>query len=326
MTTNKHRTASLAHLLIGLLMVLASLPALSCGPYFGSGLLEDRQKSLESLWAGSFDYEVRRLVPAPSGLAYSTTVNGQRVYHSTRMREVLEESILGPDQLGEIQRLYALPSAAAVLAAPNDFRLPESARHYVAGAVAWHSGDLEQAAVQFARSAEETATAKRPWPLLAQYMLGRVAAELLFFKIFANEREGAAPDASFDPVDAQVAFHRTRDRVQAGEPDPLSLGVASLGEEARVLHRTGDIEQAFRLYAQQAAAGDRGAVVSLLFLTRRAQANRDAFSQLLSFPLGRELAVIYAYTHFGPVHTEARRKLLAASRANASDQGTSGEP
>ncbi|MDZ7792072.1 MAG: hypothetical protein U5L08_16535 [Xanthomonadales bacterium] len=296
--------------LLAAALALGALPALACGPYYGSELLEDRQKSLDSLWAGSFDYEARRLVPAPPGLTYRSTVRGEWVSHWSRKREVLEEQILGPDQLGQIRRLYAMPSASDVVAAPNDFRLPQSAVHYVAGAVAWYAGELDQAEKQFRQSAEFTATDNAPWPILAQYMLGNVAAAPLLEDGWAIAEEPKARELA----QARTLFQRTRDRVRDGEPDPLSLGVDSLGEEARILFRADDVEQAFQLYAQQAAAGDQGAVMSLFFLTRRARTDRASFEELLSFPIGRELALLYAYTHFDPVQSSGRGEFWDAYR------------
>lgn len=52
-------------------------------------------------------------------------------------------------------------------------------------------------------------------------------------------------------------FQRTRQLVAQGMPDPLQLGVVSLGEEARVQWLSGKLNRAVALYAEQAGRGSR---------------------------------------------------------------------
>lgn len=89
---------------------------------------------------------------------------------------------------------------------------------------------------------------------------------------------GAAPDLL---TQAQKAFEQARQLSADGFSDPLELGVASLGEEARVVRTAGDWNRAIELYATQNLLGSTVGYSSL----------KQLMSELMALP-DDQLAVL----------------------------------
>lgn len=313
---------TLARGLVAVIAVIATTQALACGQNFGLRLLHDRDRSLQTLWDGDFRIEAGRLVPAPAGLAWPD------------IRDAAGEPVAAMQQRAYLQARWlepALQELAEAASAADDADaawvagegLPEAARAYLAGAVAWRShqarpdavtatpsqvedADRESAATTtagtgadgdrllatamhwFGRAAETGAAEHTPWPLLGQYMLGR--------------SHGRRATLSGDVAEAEVeaglaAFARVRERVLAGAADPLGLGAASLSESARLLADLGRVNEAARLYAEHAALGSAGAAGSLLELVSTGVREESTLRQLLAGSPGRQVVLLYAYTH-----------------------------
>src|SRR5262245_43359628 len=90
------------------------------------------------------------------------------------------------------------------------------ARLYIAGAVAFHQGNIERAISRFQAILQLPENDQRSRATWATFMLGRSYGLL------------------GDIEKAGEAFKQTRDFAINGLPDPLGLAVASYGEEARL--------------------------------------------------------------------------------------------
>jgi len=269
-----------------MVFVMACATALACGPDYGSRLLEDRAGALLGLQAGSFATEAPGLVEPPAGLPRASEVLD---------RSEMERQFLTGTQYELLQSVRAAGSAQAAF--ERAAALPESVRHYMAGANAWDAYGSEKRAraeEYFAAAAAMDGQTSDPWPLMGEFMLARFYAR----QVLAVDDPRADTEVLALADKAIAGFERTRERVIAGEPDPLGLSIASLGEQARILWRLMRIDESVRLYAEQAALGSQVGRMSLFFVTRLARADRVILDAFLDFPLGRELLVLYAYTHF----------------------------
>ncbi len=241
-----------------LLCLSLSLPlgsALACGPDFPMRLLDNRGQSLAELPEGNFSFEVSRLSHAINGLKNVTAgADYSDEPDSVALRDQAEQVGLSAEQQLLVKHLRSLTDARQV--ETEGAQLPPELRWYLAGAVAFGAGDSALAASYFkkvlALPAEQRAT-RSTW---AAYSLGRA--------LFAMSAEAdAAPDLL---EQSAKAFEQTRQLSIDGFSDPLELGVASLGEEARVVRTAGDWNRAIELYATQNLHGSAVGYTSLKLL------------------------------------------------------------
>ena len=277
---------------VGLLLVigLVAIPAaLACGPYYGSGLLADRQKALLRLEDGSFAAEAPKLVTPPHGLPRESQTIG---------REALDERWLSARQRALVERLSEMESAEQAYSQGES--LPEATRAYSAGAVAWYAANLSEAKRWFGRAAEQPPAENDPWPLMGEYMLARTNKRLLVQSLEARDIDDDAAESKRLALadEALTGFERVRARVRAGEVDPLGLSIGSLGEQAGVHEELGQLQEQMMLYAQQAALGSQAGRQSLLFLARWIRIHPELLDEALQSALGLDLMVLFAYTHF----------------------------
>lgn len=247
------------HLLcLGLSLPLGS--ALACGPDFPMRLLDNRGQSLAELPEGNFNFEINRLGHAIAGLKNATaaTNNPNDGYgdapHYADQREEAEQSGLTAEQQALIKQLRGLTDAHQVEV--QGATLPAELKFYLAGAVAFNAGEHALAVEYFqkvlALPADQRAT-RSTW---AAYSLGRA--------LFAMSAEAnATPNVL---AQSRQAFEQTRQLSIDGFSDPLELGVASLGEEARVARTAGDWDSAIELYATQNLHGSAVGYSSLKWL------------------------------------------------------------
>jgi hypothetical protein len=184
----------------------------------------------------------------------------------------------------EVQLLVPKPSEGFVLQEGPE---PEGAREgggeretalYQAGAQAFRQGRHAEARSHFAAVLALPGPERKHFSTFAAYMLGRLATQ---------------------HEEARKRFGEVRALAQQGFEDPLGLAIASLGEEARVLARSGDDAGAVRLYAQQAAHGSWGAASSLLFMSRTLAVDASRRERALADPVVQRLLSLYAWTHPG---------------------------
>ncbi|WP_223431343.1 hypothetical protein [Pseudomonas sp. GL-B-26] len=241
-----------------LLCLSLSLPlgsALACGPDFPMRLLDNRGQSLAELPEGNFRFEISRLGHAVAGLKNVTeTAYNMDAPDSAEQRDKAEQSGLTAEQQVLVKQLRSLTDAHEVEI--QGANLPAELKLYLAGAVAFNAGDHGLAAEYFQKVLALPADQRALRSTWAAYSLGRA--------LFAMSSEA---DAGSDLLaQSGKAFEQTRQLSIGGFSDPLELGVASLGEEARVARTAGDWNRAIELYATQNLQGSAVGYTSLKLL------------------------------------------------------------
>ncbi|TFB40296.1 hypothetical protein [Pseudomonas sp. F01002] len=241
-----------------LLCLSLSLPlgsALACGPDFPMRLLDNRGQSLAELPEGNFRFEISRLGHAVAGLKNVTeTAYGMDAPDYAEQRDKAEQSGLTAEQQTLVKQLRSLTDVHQVES--QGASLPAELKLYLAGAVAFNAGDHGLAAEYFQKLLALPADQRALRSTWAAYSLGRA--------LFAMSSEaGAGPDLL---AQSRKAFEQTRQLSIDGFNDPLELGVASLGEEARVARTAGDWNSAIELYATQNLQGSAVGYTSLKLL------------------------------------------------------------
>ncbi len=241
-----------------LLCLSLSLPlgsALACGPDFPMRLLDNRGQSLAELPEGNFSFEIGRLGHAINGLKNVTAgANYGDEPDPVALRDQAEQAGLSAEQQVLVKHLRSLTDARQVEA--EGAQLPPELKLYLAGAVAFGAGDPALAAGYFKKVLALPAEQRASRSTWAAYSLGRA--------LFAMSVEAdAAPDLL---EQSRKAFEQTRQLSIDGFSDPLELGVASLGEEARVVRTAGDWNRAIELYATQNLHGSAVGYTSLKLL------------------------------------------------------------
>jgi hypothetical protein len=241
-----------------LLCLSLSLPlgsALACGPDFPMRLLDNRGQSLAELPEGNFSFEISRLGHAINGLKNVTAgADYSDQPDAVALRDQAEQAGLSAEQQVLVKHLRGLTDAHQV--ETEGAQLPPELRWYLAGAVAFGAGDNASAAGYFKKVLALPAEQRASRSTWAAYSLGRA--------LFARSAEAnAAPDLL---EQSAKAFEHTRQLSIDGFSDPLELGVASLGEEARVVRAAGDWNRAIELYATQNLHGSAVGYTSLKLL------------------------------------------------------------
>jgi len=241
-----------------LLCLSLSLPlgsALACGPDFPMRLLDNRGQSLAELPEGNFRFEISRLGHAVAGLRnVSDTVYNMDAPDYAEQRDKAEQSGLTAEQQTLVKQLRSLTDAHEVEI--QGASLPADLKLYLAGAVAFNAGDHGLAAEYFQKVLALPADQRAFRSTWAAYSLGRALFAMSF-------EAGAGPDVL---AQSRKAFEQTRQLSIDGFSDPLELGVASLGEEARVARTAGDWNRAIELYATQNLQGSAVGYTSLKLL------------------------------------------------------------
>jgi cellulose synthase operon protein C len=306
--------------LAALLSAILAVKSYACGPDFPPELLTNRQQSLQSLPEGNFYFEAMRLLPAPAkllkadfGVMGNAGDADTNVPALSEARIKLETKGYSDAEKAAWQQARAATTAADAFAAAAS--LPPAHRQYVAGAVAYQLGDMA-AAEQYFRAVIALKSGAEDRLLWAHYMLGQT----LF-------RGGELSDAAMNE------FQAVRDLVSAGAEDPMSLGMSSLGEQARWHLQSADSDQlpmglrfasAVKLYAEQAAqelalsakvtaqsqepenfAGTNSGTVSLLLLARKISKDPALMNAAMQDALSRKLLIAYAFSRAGEIESFA---------------------
>lgn len=256
-----------------LLLGLASLsaPLLACGPDFPPELLRDRAATLADLPEGMFAFEASRL------LTPSDTLRARVVERWNSDTPDPESEGLSPDQWALVQGLRAGGNTGAEPGAG----LPEDVRLYTLGAVAWHQGDVANAAVRFSELLALPESERQLRGVWAAYMLGRIAVLDDDMRL-ATER-----------------FAQARALRAAGAADPRDLALESWGAEAAGWLARDEIAKAVHGYAEQAARGYVSGTASLLIVARRLLRQPDALIPHIEDPLVQQLVAAFAYSRKG---------------------------
>lgn len=117
-----------------------------------------------------------------------------------------------------------------------------------------------------------------PRVVMAAYMLGRSYALR------------GMPD---DIPKAEQAFMLTRQLVRAHMPDSDGLAVASYGDQARLERAQGNLGEAVRLYAEQAAHGSVEGVESLKWVAQALYQDPQGMAKAENLPLVKRILIAY---------------------------------
>lgn len=245
--------------------------ALACGPDFPARLLDNRAQTLAELPEGSFRFEVSRLGQAIAGLKSASEATRNPDYDYDDMpgyiaqRDQAERIGLTPPQQAVVERVRALNDIDQARAEAAN--LPAELRLYAIGAAAFNLGDHQQAAQAFQELLALPADQRPLRSTWAAYSLGR--------SLFAMSTEAGRGEPATLRDQARAAFRQARELSIGGFSDPLELGIASLGEEARVAYTADDWDSAIELYASQFLHGSQVGYSSLLYLAADLAAQPD---------------------------------------------------
>lgn len=294
-------------------------PALACGPDFPMRLLDNRAQTLAELPEGSFRFEVSRLGQAIAGLKPATeaTRNPDYSYDDLpsyiEQRSQAEQIGLTPPQQAVVERLRALTDIDQVAAEAAN--LPDELRLYALGATAFNVGEHQRAVEAFQQLLALPADQRRLRSTWAAYSLGRA--------LFAVSTEAGSGDPVALQDQARAAFRQAREMSIAGFGDPLELGIASLGEEARVAYTADDWESAIGLYAIQNLQGSPVGYSSLLQLAQRLSVESDErLGELLKTQAVQRLVTAYLLSRVGWWDGEepsGEKRLVKLLQTNARD-------
>lgn len=290
--------------------------AVACGPDFPMRLLDNRSQSLAELPEGNFQFEINRLGHAIAGLKNVTSA----VYGTmdepdyAEQRDNAEQAGLTAEQQALVTQLRSLTDAQQV--ETQGASLPTELRLYLAGAVAFNAGDHGLAADYFQKVLALPADQRALRSTWAAYSLGRA--------LFAmSDETEATPDLL---TQSRKAFEQARQLSIDGFSDPLELGVASLGEEARVARTADDWDSAIELYATQNLHGSAVGYTSLkLLMADLAALPDDQLATLLNGKPVQQLVTASLISRLGwsfgdqPPSEQKLIKLLQASTRGSLD-------
>jgi cellulose synthase operon protein C len=249
-------------LIVGLVVVCYGTSiALACAFVFPWQLLDNREETLDKMPVEehSFAWAEAHVFPSPKDKLITVETEDSHEPEAVTHAEVTG---LSSDQAEAVRQMRL--EATGDSAFNRGAMLPASVRLYTAGAVDFHQGDSAKAIRRFKAILDLPASERRDREVWAAYMLGR---------LYGGKGEIG---------EASKSFALTRELVNDGAPDPLGLGVASFGEEARLhLKRAQALQKAkpmsskqrrendheivatVRLYAEQAAHGSTIGIDSL---------------------------------------------------------------
>ena len=279
-------------LIVGLVIVCyGTSVALACAFIFPWQLLDNREETLDKMPVEerSFAWAEAHLFPSPNDklTAYETGyIKGEGIAEAVNA----EVAGLASDQADVVHQMRA--EASGDSAFNKGAMLPAAVRLYTAGAVDFHKGDSAKAIRRFHAILGLPANERRDREVWAAFMLGRLYGS-----------KGKIREAS-------KSFELTRELANNGAPDPLGLGVASFGEEARIhLDRVRalqnlkkmssrqrreygpEIVATVRLYAEQAAHGSTIGIDSLRDVTDEVLGDDSAVAASICDPMVQRLLV-----------------------------------
>lgn len=304
--------------LAALLLLTGTGIVIACGPDFPAQLLDDRAATLRSTPANSFGYEAARLVSAGDALRALEAYELPDVSYQQNALPEDRDPGLTPAQRATTRAMRAQPDGDRAYALGAD--LPEAVRLYTAAAVDTHAARgldtdrlLEQARARYRAILQlprQQAAARSVW---AAYMLAEIG----------DEAELAAGDAAAQRLAAAQAYARVRQLARDGATDPLSLAVASYGQEARLFLAgpqgqcsytelvnaepcmdaipADALKHAVRLYAEQAARDSSSGNASLRMLAQWALEDPARTRRLIDDPVAQRLLVAYALARVGDI-------------------------
>ncbi|MGR9014873.1 MAG: hypothetical protein ACU83U_14655 [Gammaproteobacteria bacterium] len=276
-------------------LAFATPTVMGCGPFFPEELIPTRKEALFEPPPALFAKEIQKMVDAP-------------------LKDLPVEEVDDPQaQRAQIEAQQAADGMATKIAAMRQAAdgdaayalgqgLPEALRLYTAAARDFHlafpppneNGQAGSESTKLPDNQVDTLVIKARQRFAA--VLALPAEQNASRVVWAAYSLGRIADYQDNTAEAAAQFQKTRELVKSGLPDPLGLAVASLGEEAGMHLRHGEVKQATRLYREQMAYGSASAVNSLKQVARTISKDSALLDQALSDPLTQRLLFAYQYT------------------------------
>lgn len=298
-----------------LALAIASLLPLgatqACGPEFPYRLLSDRTNALGEMPEGNFAFEIARIAPSIQGLGQAGPATLEPYWDENNQRYLdarvgVEKEQLNAERFALVSHLRTLTDAHQ--AETEGAELPAELRLYTAGAVAFAEHDMGLAADYFRRVLALPAAERAQRTTWAAYSLGRALAEHAVSAPNTVMDEAAALQRQRElRQQARTAFQQARAASVASLEDPLELGIASLGEEARLALEEGDWSSAIHLYASQSRQGSTTGYSSLRELARQLNRMDDAeLRPLLSELEVQQLLAAHLFSRLDAYDTDSK--------------------
>jgi len=259
-----------------------TVPLLACGPWFPNRLLDGGDDAVLVAPYANFFREIERMHLVSSSLVAKPPTNGQSHAQQTSDADLedlwaaLRKAGVGTKERSAILKRYKTTRAkfhsgplkeddGARLTGKADrgedaepdaddadvpTGLPGEFEDYFRGALAWTDGNTNAAVTFWGKLLDRPAHERQFKSTWAAFMLGKALMT----------------------ADADLAtdyFRQVRRLSREGFADSLGLAASSLGWEAKVYYDQGKFLPATELYLEQAATGDKSAVVSLMWAAAR---------------------------------------------------------
>jgi hypothetical protein len=305
-------------LLTGCVFMLLATVSMACGPYFPLAYFPHRDVVLKVPTEGDFAFELGRYSPAIRSKMAASLAQGTD--SSEMQRAKAEVKDVTPEQHLQVKRMLSTKDGNEAYALGQG--LPEGIRLYTAAAVDYHlarklacpgapyewrlnaplRGDqwacnrdwcdgycypdkiellavnkaIQRAMQRFEAVLSLPSSERKPRATWAAYSLGE---SYLNFKL--DDRHAKAKEY----------YALVRTLANQGNPDPLNLSAASLGQQAFLKLQVGDNADAVKLYMEQ------GDVNSLRFVAERLVSRPDKFASEIKVRQVRRLLIAYAFAY-----------------------------
>lgn len=320
----KSRTIAAAGVL---LLMLGS--AWACGPWFPNSMLMGGDATLLLAPITDFQAELNRIKAPPPAFQAVLSSNGlpaqtfeaewadlQAALEKTALAESEQNRLLSEFQNIRLtlqrhaeavenwqrQQLFRVGNeppdpAPTFQGAQLPAGLPQEFAHYLAGSVAYHSGDSNAARLAWETLLSLPGGKRHFRSVWAAFMLGKTWL-------------GA------QPAKATEYFEKTRELAKAGFADSIGLGASSYGWQAKAELQRGKVADAVRLYFIQYQTGDPTAAVSLRFVSRRILSEpAEQLESLAQEPLVQQIVTAYIVSRRGLSDVQSAEETTALIRS-----------
>jgi len=287
------------------LLLLAPSRLRACGPFFPNNLLDGGDQAVLVAPLADFGRELQRMKLMGSLFqAVPLETEGKSTTHSSQTSETelsdlaaaLKRTRVSHDEAemtrraheAERKKLKAYLAAFEQWEQTGEWIEDEHDRHwqkpdapppdfpvlkFVAGLPAEFSDYFEGAVAWYNPALADKSFAREPW----ERLLARPVAERKYKSTWAAFMLGKSWEEE-DSTKAVEYFRQVRDLAKRGFADSIGLAAASLGLEARVELRRGNLERGLQLYLEQFATGDTTALDSLRIVASTALSSEHAAS------------------------------------------------
>lgn len=304
--------------LAGCVIMLLATASMACGPYFPLAFFPHRDAVLNAPTEGDFSFELGRYSPAIRSRMAASLAQGTD--SSEMQRAKAEAKDVTPEQHVQVKRMLSAKDGNEAYAL--GIGIPEVIRLYTAAAVDYHlARKMACAGMAYQWHLNEPirrdqVACNREWcegncfpgkiELLTvnpaiQRAIQRFEAVL---SLPAAERKPRATWAAYSLGESYLNFKLdgrhakayeyyalVRKLTKEGNPDPLDLGVASIGQQAFLKLQAGDSVNAVQLYLEQ------GDVSSLRLVARLLVSRPDKFQSEIKARPVRRLLMAYAFAY-----------------------------